>query len=59
MEVGGWAVGVAVDGQSGGVKGAGCMGSHGGGGGFNGAVMITRPLPFASMCDSDLAGFDK
>ena len=35
------------------------MRSDGGGGGFNGAVMITRLLPSGSMCDSDLAGFDK
>ena len=58
MELG-WAVGVGVDGRSGGVEGAGCMGSDGGGGGFNGAVVITRPLPSACMCGSDLAWCDK
>ena len=42
--------GVGVDGRSGGVEGAGCVGSDGDGVGFRGAAMITRPLPFACTC---------
>ena len=33
--------------------------SDGGGGGFNGAAMITRPLTSACMCGIDLAWCDK
>ena len=42
------AIGMGVDGRS-----------YGGCSGFNGAAMITRPLPSACMCGSDLAGCDK
>ena len=42
------AIGVGVDGRS-----------DAGGGEFNGAAMITRPLTSACMCGSDLAWCDK
>ena len=55
VEDGGGGCGV----EGGGMDGVVGVGGDGGGGGFNGAAMITRPLPSVCMCGNDLAGCDK